>query len=88
MEIIRKGKVNFLEYGENVIAYKRTLADEELLVMCNFTEEEVEIPQAEISEDTKCSVLLDSYSEKQEFSQKDTVVLRPYEGIAILGKRK
>lgn len=88
MEIIRKGKVTFLEYGENVIAYKRTLAEEELLVMCNFTEEEIEIPRAEIPEDKKCSVLLDSYSEKPEFSQKGTVILRPYEGIAILGKRK
>lgn len=87
-EIIRKGTVEFRENGESIVAYTRTLGEEELLVMCNFSEKIVTIPRLELQQDMTYSVFLDSYSENSKILRDKVQSLRPYEGIALLGKRR
>ena len=86
-EIIRKGTIAFREYGEDIVAYTRTLGEEELLIMCNFSEKEVTIPRVELQQDMTYAVFLDSYSEGGKLPEDGVQTLRPYEGIALLGIR-
>lgn len=59
--VIAEGKIAFLETGTDLaIAYRRTLADQEILVACDLSREEQSIPVGKEWEG--CEVLLSNYA--------------------------
>lgn len=97
-EIIQKGEIHFQEYGKGVLAYERVLDKERLLVLCNFTDHAVTVPDISWRKDYRYQILECSYTDRQirsagtqENSDQLTsgsVTLRPYEGIAFLGQER
>jgi len=61
-----------------VFAYRRTLGDEELLVVCNFFEGEPELDLAELAGDRKAELLVGNY-DVDEHDLAEPIRLRPYE---------
>lgn len=79
--LISKGEIEFVYPDmDSVIAYKRKLGDQELLILNNFNEEEVLIELEEDYKDGK--ILLGSYSENPEHLL-SSGSLRPFESVVI-----
>ncbi|MFC0561565.1 glycoside hydrolase family 13 protein [Halalkalibacter alkalisediminis] len=74
-----------LEEEENIYAYTRTLADEKLLVMCNFTAVETKFNLPEHIPFTSSELLINNY-DVQNCSDISSIKLRPYESRAYLLK--
>lgn len=67
--------------SEEIYAYTRTLGDQKLLVVCNFTDQEVKMEVPETFTDESAKVLISNYSKtKVEVDWN----LKPYEAAAIL----
>lgn len=83
-EIIVYGAYRLLDADNpDVYAYWRILDEQQLLVVCNFTEKEItyELPELEMAE--KGEVLISNY---QECRPKKGMSLNPYEAFAVLIK--
>lgn len=81
-EIIVYGKYELLlPDSEEIYAYTRTLGDERLLVVCNFTKNEVayDVPEEFIR--AQGNVLINNYARTQLTSN---IILQPYEAIVCL----
>lgn len=82
--IIREGSIAFLyQKQEEIFAYKRSLENQELLVINNFTNEEVVLQEPVLCENYE--YLIGNYP--QEFSKNRLVSLRPYESIVLYKDR-
>ncbi|MBR6281306.1 MAG: DUF3459 domain-containing protein, partial [Lachnospiraceae bacterium] len=81
LPVLSEGSIRFLETPEGVIGYERCLEEERLTVLCNLTNRRVALPD---SIQPEGDVLLDSYVELP----LNGMVLRPYEGVARLYKRR
>ncbi len=83
-DIIVYGSYRLLmEESDSVFAYVRTLGQQKLLVLCNFTRDEQAL---DIPAQVRCSdgeVLISNYGKEQ---AEDIQTLRPYEAIAIWQK--
>lgn len=83
-DIIVYGSYRLLmEESDSVFAYVRTLGEQKLLVLCNFTRDEQAL---DIPAQVRCSdgeVLISNYGKEQ---AEDIQTLRPYEAIAIWQK--
>ncbi len=79
-KIIQDGDINFFERKNNdVIAYRRTLDENELLVICNFRDKEISLQEKTLSEySSDYKKILGNYSGLAEN-------LRPYE-VAVFEK--
>ncbi len=79
-KIIQDGDINFFERENNdVIAYRRTLDENELLVICNFRDKEISLQEKTLSEySSDYKKILGNYSGLAEN-------LRPYE-VAVFEK--
>lgn len=78
-KIISDGTIDFLERdNENVLAYRRTLGDEILIVLCNFRAVEVEL-----TEKTLADYSADGYKKILGNYQGIAKNLRPYEFIVL-----
>ncbi|WP_053368747.1 glycoside hydrolase family 13 protein [Bacillus sp. FJAT-27245] len=85
-DIITTGDFNLL-YREHpaLFAYERRSGDEKLIVLCNFSEEEIELDDPVlIGEVTGLEVIIQNYKDIQ--LGKSRLVLRPYEAIVFLKK--
>ena len=72
--VISEGNVRFLDAGnENVLAYERTLGNERLVVLCNFSGNDEKVSGI----DVKGKVLIGNYSGSHK-------MMKPYEVLAIL----
>ena len=72
--IISEGAVKFLDAGnDNVLAYERTLGDERLIVLCNFSGNDEKVTGI----DVKGRVLIGNYSGSHK-------MMKPYEALAII----
>ena len=79
-KIISDGNIKFLDTGnENIIAYERSLNEEALTVICNFSAVQEDIKQDFVSNG---SVLIGNYDN---FPEK-IKILRPYECVVIYKK--
>ena len=81
-EIIVYGKYELLlPDSEEIYSYTRTLGDERLLVVCNFTKNEVayDVPEEFIR--AQGNVLINNYARTQLTSN---IILQPYEAIVCL----
>lgn len=86
-EIIVYGRYDLLLLdSEEIYAYKRTLGDERLLVLCNFTDQEVvyEVPEEFVGRQGK--VLIGNYGEAESEGRKlsGKIGLRAYETMVYL----
>ena len=82
--LIAEGDIRFVCPGQpGLVAYERRLADQKLLVLCNFTESSLSLPLEEGWEKAAC--LIDSYEQTPQITQ-NTVTLKPYEGCALMVK--
>ncbi len=80
--IIARGDIRFLCQDQTgVIAYRRALDGAELTVICNFTAEEITVP--DFSGRGEAALLLDSY-ERPPLIQASGIRLTPFEGCAFL----
>lgn len=82
MDVVVYGKYELLEpEDENLFVYTRTLEDEKLLIICNFTEHELPVPQR-ISQliAPEADVIISNYAIRQDD------IIRPYEGTVYLIK--
>lgn len=82
MEVVVYGRYELLEpEDENLFIYTRTLKEEKLLVICNFTEQGLPIPQS-ISRlmGPEADVVIGNYSTGQDG------IIRPYEAVVYLIK--
>lgn len=81
-EIIVYGKYELLlPDSEEIYAYTRTLGDERLLVVCNFTKNEVAYDVPEEFSRAQGNVLINNYARTQLTSN---IILQPYEAIVCL----
>ena len=80
--VIAEGGISFLPSEQTgLIAYKRTLGDTSLLVLCNFTDQTISAPLEKSALTARC--LMDSYEQPPEIND-GGVALKPYEGCALL----
>ena len=82
MDVVVYGRYELLEpEDENLFAYTRTLEDRRLLVICNFTKQELPIPRR-ISRfiGPEADVVISNYAIRQDD------IIRPYEAVAYLIK--
>ena len=71
--VISEGAVKFLDSGnEKVFAYERTLGDERVVVICNFSGEDEKISGIDI----KGQILIGNYSGSHK-------IMKPYEALVI-----
>ncbi|MGF2614644.1 alpha-glucosidase [Rossellomorea vietnamensis] len=85
-EIIVYGTYDLiLEDDPAIYAYTRTLGDEKLVVMCNFTGEEANFTLPEGIEHTSADVLIGNYDSTEEGTL-SSVELKPYEARVYLLK--
>lgn len=81
-EIIVYGKYELLlPDSEEIYAYTRTLEDEKLLVVCNFTENKVAYDVPEKFSRAQGNVLITNYARTQ---LEPNIILQPYEAIVSL----
>lgn len=76
-EILVNG--DFVPYGEeveNLLAYTRTLEGRQILTLCNFSDQEVEV----VLPETGCQTLLDNYESELEGTR---AVLKPFEAAVL-----
>lgn len=84
-EIIVYGKYELLlPDSEEIYAYTRTLGDEKLLVICNFTENEVIYDVPEEFSRAQGNVLINNYARTQ---LTPNITLQPYEAIVLLHEK-
>lgn len=74
-----------LEEDKKVYAYTRTLDDKKLLVLCNFSKDNVEVTIDELVKETHMNLLISNYKEKIEKECK-RFHLRPYEASVYMVK--
>lgn len=92
--IALRKKYDVIVYGDyelvlpedsRVFAYKRSLEKERILVICNFTEQEVSVTIPESDEIEEKEYLIQNYKETSSMHQG---IIRPYEAVAIYWKEK
>jgi oligo-1,6-glucosidase len=92
--IALRKKYDVIVYGDyelilpedsRVFAYKRSLEKEQILVICNFTEQEVKVTIPEIDGIEEKEYLIHNYKDTSSMHQG---MLRPYEAVAIYWKEK
>ena len=72
-----------MEESPSVFAYMRTLGEQKLLVLCNFTKEEQTLDIPSEAGCTEGEVLISNYGREE---AEDIRALRPYEAVAIWQK--
>ena len=78
-KIIQDGDINFIEHeNDDVVAYRRSLDDKELIVLCNFKGNEAALTEKTLSDYTTTGYkkILGNYNELAEN-------LRPYEVVVF-----
>ncbi|MDD2971173.1 MAG: alpha,alpha-phosphotrehalase [Lachnospiraceae bacterium] len=82
-KIIADGEIAFMHQEDlSVLAYRRTLGKQRLLVYNNLTDQEVRLKTQEL--DSKFSYLIGNYQDWQRATEEDqALVLRPYESIVL-----
>ena len=71
--VIAEGSIKFLDTGsEKVFAYERTLGNDKIVVICNFSDKDETISGI----DVKGSILIGNYSGSHK-------IMRPYEALVI-----
>lgn len=84
-EIIVYGKYELLlPDSEEIYAYTRTLGDEKLLVVCNFTENKVTYDVPEEFNKAQGNMLINNYARTQ---LTPNMTLQPYEAIVLLCRK-
>lgn len=92
--IVLRKKYDVIVYGDyelvlpedsRVFAYRRSLEKERILVICNFTEQEVSVTIPEIDGIKEKEYLIHNYKETSSMHQG---IIRPYEAFAIYWKEK
>ncbi len=68
-----------------IFAYRRSLEKEQIMVICNFTEQEVSVTLPEIDGIEEKEYLIHNYKETSSMHQG---IIRPYEAVAIYWKEK
>ncbi|MGY3765428.1 alpha-glucosidase [Vagococcus vulneris] len=76
-DIFQKGKTEFIQTSDNLIAYKRILADEEAIVVCHVTEEPTDVPDWLSSLEDNYQVVMSS------FDYKMADMMQPYDYIIV-----
>ncbi len=88
MDIIAEGGIRFLDTGnEKLIAYERKLGGETLTVLCSFSGRSEKISAPALCEALRGGrILVSADPDAPDFAQDaaDYLVVRPYEGIAVL----
>lgn len=80
--VIVYGKYELLlENSEDLFVYTRTLEDEKILVVCNFSQKETDFQIPESFQNAVCLISNTSSSYKEE-----TITLKPYEAFVLLKK--
>ena len=78
-KIIAEGEIKFIEPDNNaVVAYERTLGDQKLIVLCNFSSDNIAVGKAIDSYDG-FEKLIGNYEGLE-------AALRPFEVVVLLGK--
>ncbi|WP_313076125.1 glycoside hydrolase family 13 protein [Lacrimispora sp.] len=92
--IALRKKYDVIVYGDyelvlpedsRIFAYRRSLEKEQILVICNFTEQEVRVTIPEIDGIEEKEYLIHNYKETSSMHQG---IIRPYEAFAIYWKEK
>lgn len=92
--IALRKKYDVIVYGDyelvlpedsRIFAYRRSLEKEQILVICNFTEQEVRVTIPEIDGIKEKEYLIHNYKETSSMHQG---IIRPYEAFAIYWKEK
>lgn len=92
--IALRKKYDVIVYGDyemvlpedsRVFAYRRSFEKERILVICNFTEQEVSVTIPEIDGIEEKEYLIHNYKETSSMHQG---IIRPYEAVAIYWKEK
>jgi len=80
-ETLRSGQIKFIEKGKNgILAYTRTLQNEKILVVLNFSSRNKEM---HLSGHTSYKVLLDTYISYNDRVKSGTLSLAGYEAIVL-----
>lgn len=86
-EIITYGVYDLiLEEDENIYAYTRTLGDEKLLVICNFSFAEQELKCPQNIEHESSELLIRNYTDSENETTISNLLLKPYEARVYLLK--
>jgi oligo-1,6-glucosidase len=92
--IALRKKYDVIVYGDyelvlpedsRIFAYRRSLEKEQIMVICNFTEQEVSVTIPEIDGIEEKEYLIHNYKETSSMHQG---IIRPYEAFAIYWKEK
>lgn len=92
--IALRKKYDVIVYGDyelvlpedtRIFAYRRSLEKEQIMVICNFTEQEVSVTLPEIDGIEEKEYLIHNYKETSSMHQG---IIRPYEAVAIYWKEK
>lgn len=86
MPIITEGKYQLFDAeNEKVYTYLRIDEEEELVVICNFTEEEMEYSLKDLKDDRDSQLIISNYEEAPS-KMEDTIMLQPYGAYVYLKK--
>lgn len=77
--ILVHGSIEFLELNKNCISYLRSYDDQQILVLCNLSSENIKIPVPQGFHSGK--ILLSNY--RDSLTGENPFILRPYEAIAV-----
>lgn len=80
--VIAKGEISFLETGTDmVLAYRRVLAEQQIVVFCNLDEKQQNVKMAK--EWKGYQVLLANYKRREMAFREEMYIMEPYEFIAF-----
>lgn len=80
--VIAKGEISFLETGTDmVLAYRRVLAEQQIVVFCNLDEKQHNVQMAK--EWNGYQVLLANYKGREMAFREEMYIMEPYEFIAF-----
>lgn len=80
--VIAKGEISFLETGTDmVLAYRRVLAEQQIVVFCNLDEKQHDVQMAK--EWNGYQVLLANYKGREMAFREEMYIMEPYEFIAF-----
>jgi oligo-1,6-glucosidase len=86
MPIITEGKYQLVDAeNEKVYTYLRMNGEEELVVICNFTEETIEYSLNDLKDDRDSQLVISNYEEAPS-KMEDTIILQPYGAYVYLKK--
>lgn len=86
MPIITEGKYQLVDAeNEKVYTYLRMNGEEELVVICNFTEETIEYSLNDLKDDRDSQLVISNYEEAAS-KMEDTIILQPYGAYVYLKK--